>query len=187
MTPKPRIRSSISDLSTFRGAEIIKLVKSVANKADKVSINLRSIGGRAFVIAISDTIESGTDFTTWRFNTYIPDFHAMYYEIWRPLYEDTYYLDRVYFHLYKTKQTKLEETEYILLHCDASEPEDTEHSIYKQSPHLHIKCAEHPIPHSHFALNICDLHNTLYSLENLTVAIHNAIEMLDKQVLLQLT
>ncbi|MCW3089815.1 MAG: hypothetical protein JWP81_884 [Ferruginibacter sp.] len=64
---------------------------------------------------------------------------------------DRYFLDKSYFHLY-TYNNDLKEFEYILLHCDTSEPNDTPHSIYKKSPHLHIEVAEHPIPKAHFAL-----------------------------------
>ena len=185
-TPTPRIVKAIIDLNASRGTQIISLLKGVANRGNKIAFNNRSIGGRAFVIAISDTTETGNEFASWRFKTYVNDFHAMYHEIWRPLQNDEYFLERAYFHIYKTKQSKLEEEEYILLHCDASEPDDSPHSRYKQSPHLHIKSAEQPLPHAHFALNNCDLSNTLSSIDNLHVALENAIEMIDNQVLLTL-
>lgn len=181
----PRITSSIDDLNTSRGSQIVDLLKTVANKGNKIVCNNRSIGGRSFIIAVSDTTETGTDFSTWRFKTYIPQFHAMYYESWIPFEDEIYFLQRAYFHLYKTKQYKLEEEEYILLHCDVSEPDDSNHSKYKQSPHLHIKSAEQPLPHAHIALNNCDLQFTLSSLDNLNNALRKSIEMIDDQVLFQ--
>jgi hypothetical protein len=186
MAPIPRITQSINDLNAARGRQIISLLKGVANRGDKISFNNRSIGGRAFIIAVSDAAETGNEFTSWRFKTYVDHYHAMYHEIWIPLHEDIYFLERAYFHLYKTQKSKLEEEEYILLHCDVSEPDDSPHAKYKQSPHLHIKSAEQPLPHAHFALNNCDLEFTLSSLENLNNALTNAIQMIDHQVLLEL-
>lgn len=182
----PRIKCSINDLNSSRGKQVKNLIKNVAHDGNRIQFINKSIGGRAFVIAISDTFETGNEFASWRFKTYVPEFHAMYYEVWIPFEEDIYFLERAYFHLYKTKQRRLEEEEYILLHCDVSESDDTEHAKYKQSPHLHIKSAEQPLPHSHFALNNCDLENTLSSLEKLDFALSEAIQMLDNQVLLEL-
>jgi hypothetical protein len=186
MTHIPRITSSIDTLNSTRGSQIIGLLKCVANRGDKITFNYRSIGGRAFIIAISDSTETGNEFTSWRFKTYVDQYHAMYYEKWIPLQDDVYFLSRAYFHIYKTRQTKLQEEEYILLHCDVSEPDDSHHAKYKQSPHLHIKSAEQPLPHAHFALNNTDLQLTLSSLDNLNNALQNAIEMIDNQVLLEL-
>ncbi|WP_069660765.1 hypothetical protein [Arcticibacter eurypsychrophilus] len=187
MAHTPRITSSINDLNALRGSQIINLLKGVASRGNKIFCNNRSIGGRAFVISVSDSVETGNEFTTWRFKTYVSQFHAMYYEKWIPLENDIYFLERAYLHIYKTKQTKFEEEEYILLHCDVSEPDDAEHAKYKQSPHLHIKSAEHPLPHAHIALNNCDLNTTLSSLDNLNIALQKSIEMIDNQVLLELT
>ena len=182
----PRIQSSINDLNAKRGRQVIDLLKPIANNSSRIQFANRSIGGRSFIIAVSDSVETGNEFKSWRFKTYVPNFHAMYFEAWAPLEEDIYFLERAYFHIYKTKQTRLEEEEYILLHCDVSESDNVDHAKYKQGPHLHISSAEQPLPHSHFALNNCDLEITLSSLENLTLALKKAIEMLDNQVLLEL-
>ena len=180
----PRINESINILNSERPSAIIELVKRVANKSNKVICNPISIGSRAFVIGVSDVRESGNDYTDWRFKTYHPDFYAMYYERWKPLDKDIYYLDRIYFHIYKIDYSSGILREYILLHCDASEPDDTEHSEYKKIPHLHISCSPQPVPHSHFSLFNGHDNHVLSSIQNLNDSIGRSIMMIENQVIL---
>jgi hypothetical protein len=54
---------------------------------------------------------------------------------------------------------------------------------YKKGPHLHIKAAEDPLPHAHFALNLGHLDAVLDSVESLTEAMRFGILMLKEEVL----
>lgn len=54
---------------------------------------------------------------------------------------------------------------------------------YKKGPHLHIKAAEAPLPHAHFALNLGHLDAVLESVESLSEAIEYEIIMLKEEVL----
>ena len=129
----------------------------------------------------------------WRFTTYVPSLLGEYYERWRPVDEKRkrYFLDRAYLHLYMTTRVDGQPTEkqMLALHCDPNEPDEPDnwagpvHARYKRGPHLHISVAEHPIPHSHIALNACHLDSVLHSVESLSEAMQRAVQMLDHQVL----
>jgi hypothetical protein len=54
---------------------------------------------------------------------------------------------------------------------------------YKKGPHLHIKAAEDPLPHAHFALNLGHLNDVLASVESLSDAMKDGILMLREEVL----
>jgi hypothetical protein len=54
---------------------------------------------------------------------------------------------------------------------------------YKKGPHLHIKAAEAPLPHAHFALNLGHLDAVLESVESLSEAMRYGIIMLKEEVL----
>ncbi len=185
MNFEPRILENISELNTHRPGSIIGSVKGVSMLTNGIVCNPVSIGGRSFILGVSDSREMNSNYLDWRFKTYNPDFTAMYYERWKPFEKDTYFLERVYFHVYKLNRSAMESKEYILLHCDAAEPDGTEHSEYKKVPHLHICCAEEPIPHAHFSLYKGARPSVLDSLEMLNAAIKDSIEMIDNQILLR--
>ncbi|MGO8735448.1 MAG: hypothetical protein ACLQVM_21935 [Terriglobia bacterium] len=123
----------------------------------------------------------------------MPLMRGSYQERWCPVDEKRkrYYLERAYLHLYLTTHVDGEATEkeMVLLHCDPNEADEPKgwlglrHSRYKRGPHLHISTAQQPIPHSHFALNACDLESVLSSVESLTKAMREAVQMLEDQVL----
>lgn len=54
---------------------------------------------------------------------------------------------------------------------------------YKKGPHLHIKAADDPLPHAHFALNLGHLDAVLISIETLSEAMRDGILMLKEEVL----
>lgn len=183
MSFEPRIIESLDDLNQTRGGLIVEALSGIAGRGKQIIPNQVS-HAQSFVIGVSDISEVGVDYRDWRFRTYLDGFSAMYHERWLPFERDRYFLERVYFHLFRENHRKLQEEEYILLHCDAGEPNDSDHSFYKRGPHLHISCAEQPIPHSHFALFANQLEDVLSSMDKLHEAMAVAIKMLDEQVLL---
>jgi hypothetical protein len=77
----------------------------------------------------------------------------------------------------------LKESEYILLHCDASEPDSSPHSKYKQSPHIHVEVAQQPIPKAHIALYNGRISEVLKSRAAFNSALVDSIGMLNSQIL----
>jgi hypothetical protein len=108
----------------------------------------------------------------------------MYFERWRiTLLRDAAFLDRAYLSLYRKGLDIDVEDEVLALHCDPNEPDGAEHAVYKQGPHLHLMKAEFPGPDAHIALNLCDLHEVLHSVESFTKAFHSAVVMIRDQIL----
>lgn len=175
------ITRRISFLTNSRRVEIQKLLKRIALRKNELPIIIKS-SGRSLLVGASDDSNVGTDFRNWRFKTYVPGFNASFYEIWSPIDKDRYFLLKSYFHIYRTT-SDLMEKEYLLLHCDPNGSLTEKHSLYRRGPHIHIKCAEHPIPRSHIALNAGHLNDTLSSPSKLNTAFKNAIDMIDTQVL----
>lgn len=177
----PRIKKDISDLNSYRQSAVMNILKPVTNIK---KLHLRNIStSMNFVVGVSAKPESGTDYTKWRIKTKLSDFEAMYYERWVLLEKNIYFLERMYFHIYEIDSINLESKEYILLHCDSALRDEEPHSIYKQSPHLHLYFAPQPIPHSHIALNNYDLNKVFHSLENLDAAFKQSIQMIEDQIL----
>ncbi|MEM9389801.1 MAG: hypothetical protein AAGA02_04965 [Bacteroidota bacterium] len=179
----PRIKKNIDDLNTYRQSAIRNSLNPIT-ETDIRKLHLKNIStSRNFVIGVSTKPELGTNYTGWRFKTKLSEFEAMYYERWILFEKNVYFLDRIYFHLYEIDSLNLESKEFVLLHCDSALPDDADHAIYKQSPHLHFYCAPQPIPHSHIALNNYDLEKVFHSLDNLDEAFKRSIQMIDDQIL----
>lgn len=182
MTPVPRIIELIDTLNSKRNSDLLNIFSTIAFRRKNINVYSRSLGGN-LIFSISDGKETGTNFTDWRFQTISENINGSYYEIWTSLGKGSYFLDRSYFHLYSLDEQQLTESEYVLLHCDASEPDDTPHCSYKQSPHLHIEVAQHPIPKAHLALYNGRIKEVLKDLNAFNSALKETIEMLSSQIL----
>jgi len=183
MNDQPRIQVSLDELKKDRVRDINALFKTLAKRQGKIVVNLTS-SNNTLVFGVSDNNENGSDFLNWRFKTKTENYSALYYERWIPYEADIYYLDRMYFHIYKTDISERRAVEYICLHCDANEPDDAQHARFKQSPHLHFSTAEQPLPHSHIALNNGNLNQIFSSLASLHQAIKQAVDMIYWQILI---
>lgn len=182
MTPVPRIIDTIQNLSTRRKSQLIDIFSTVSFKKRNINVFNPSLGG-SLIFSISDGKENGSNFKDWRFQTISESITAGYHEVWRNLGKEKYFLERSYFHLYMFDEEEQIESEYVLLHCDASEPNNTEHCEYKQSPHLHFEKAQYPIPKAHIALYNGRVHEVLSSLVAFNSALSDAIKMLETQIL----
>lgn len=162
----------------------IDSIRSILSRISSRSINVNqlSLGGR-LIFAVSSGHERGVNFTEWRLITKIESITASYYEIWDDHGKGKYYLDRSYFHLYKLDSTEEDESEYVLLHCDASEPLGIPHSAYKQSPHIHIKAAPNPLPKAHIALYNNRADEILQTIDSFDKALNESIQLFDSQIL----
>jgi hypothetical protein len=182
MTPVPRIIETIDNLQKSRNADLIKIFSTIAYRKKAINVQNFSISG-SLIFGISDSRETGQNFRDWRFQTISENIKANYHEVWINQGRNKYFLERSYFHLYTVVEEDLSEGEYILLHCDASEPGTTPHSIYKQSPHIHIEVAEQPIPKAHFALYNGRLAEVLKNRASFNSALLDSITMLNSQIL----
>ncbi len=180
MAPVPRIKDKIKNLGG-RYKIVNRLISPIAKRGNGVIIIPKSFG-YTYILGASDSYEQGNDYLKWRFRTNIDGFYGQYYERWNQYDSDTYYLDRIYFHIIRYNNVKRIEEDYVLLHCDSSEPDSSANSKYKKSPHLHICCAEQPLPHSHIALteNVSEIYK---SLDNLDQAVQNAVQLLMAEIL----
>jgi len=182
MTQVARIIESIDNLQKVRRTDLLNIFSTVAERKKNININSHSIGG-SLIFGISDGREPGQNFTSWRFQTTSQNITANYHEIWNNFGKGRYFLERSYFHLYTLVEEDFVEDEYILLHCDASEPDDTPHGIYKQSPHLHIEVAKDPICKAHLALYNGRVNEVLKSRSSFNQALKDSVEMLNSQIL----
>lgn len=182
MIPKPRVIDTIDYLRSGRTQNLLDIFSKVSYRNRSINIKELSIGG-SIIYGIVDGATTGQNFRSWRFQTTADGIVAHYHEIWTTLGKDKYFLDRSYFHLYTLDEENSLEKEYVLLHCDASEPDDSPHCSYKQSPHLHIEVAAHPIPKAHFALYNGRTIEVLKNTSSFNQALAESVEMLDSQVL----
>jgi hypothetical protein len=174
----PRLIERLERLKENRSENLLKVFGDIAYRGQKISIQFKSVGG-AVIFGISDKHEFGVNYTDWRFRINEDNISALYYERWIVHEKDKYFLENAYFHLYtKSKENPLEEKEYILLHCDASDSG----SVYKQSPHLHIKCSTDPMPKAHIALFNGSSDEVLSSLKKFQKAFHDSVMMLNVEV-----
>lgn len=173
---------SSDEISSTRAGVIDKMLSSVISSRTRLNIYSRPIS-RKRVIGVSEVYKppTDTDYRDWRFKSEIENFTCSYFEIWIPIESNQYYLDRAYFHLY------FNDNEYVLLHSDPNEHLDEEvryvNYEYKQSPHIHIKVAEQPLPHSHLALNTYDLNTILSNISQFDIAMEQGIVMIAREIL----
>lgn len=128
------------------------------------------------------------DVTDWRFSTAVQGIRAAYHERWIAVDEKRrrFYIERAYLHLYRRRPHESEEAQIMALHCDPNEPDDSglmKHATYKRGPHIHVKAAQQPFPHSHLALNATQIDDVLNSIDSLHGAVRSGIVLLRDQVL----
>lgn len=183
----PRVKLTIKDLAS-RGSRIRELLAPLVNSPRTLFFQPKSKFGD-YIIGTHEGSPSTSLYSDWRFRTIAPGFRAMYYEWWKMSEEDKeewWYLYRAYLHIYKLDAAQTEESEYLLLHCDPSEPDGSRHAKYKQGPHLHIHAVSDPrdpLPRAHVALNAGHLDAVLVSADSLTAAIKMSVSMLREEVL----
>lgn len=157
-------------------------------------------GSSEFVIGMHDGSPAGSDHRDWTFATVRSDIRAQYFERWLKFEErgrERWYLERAYLHFYKVDSASRNLVEFLCLHCDpdaAAEEtlKDTapdtyyrvvKQSFYKRHPHLHVIAADPPFPHAHLALQVGYLEQVLGSIDSLSTAINQAIQMIRDEVL----
>lgn len=182
MPDVPRIFIDLPSIFTRRKVELTRIFSKISIKGLKVNFVHASIGG-SIICGFSDSMTPGTEFKSWRFKTMSPDIIANYHEIWNQYNKNQYFLVRAYLHLFKKTEDRV--YEYIHLHCDASEPDNSPHAEYKKSLHIHVEAAEDPIPKAHIAL-YNGRPEILTDLRTFNTALNDSVVMIESQVLRRL-
>jgi hypothetical protein len=183
----PRVKLTIKDLAARR-RRIRELLTPLVDSPRTLFFQPKSKSGD-YIIGTHEGSRPTSFYGDWRFRTIVPELRGMYYEWWKRSEEDKeewWYLYRAYLHIYKLDRAKRQESEYLLLHCDPSEPDGSPRAKYKQGPHLHIHAVNDPrdpFPRAHVALNAGHLDAVLANADSLTSAIKMAVNMLREEVL----
>jgi len=177
-----------SDLLTFRVRNIIDMFSHMSIKKLKCDIIPSSKPNIKF-FAITDSKYDLTDYSNyreWTFRIRKPKLLCGYNEIWKTnnigrfANNTEWYLDSANFYLHKIED-ETSTRNLLMLH---SEPNNTANSPareFKESPHIHIECAEHPFPKGHIPLKYGQLDIILASLEELTKAIEEAVFIVEHE------
>ena len=206
------IQMKVSELGS-RGEDVRTMLQPISKLEYGPAWERKSNPG-GIIIAVHDGANPTSDYRNFRFSTFVHNFQAMYFELWRRTEENEqyWYLDKAYLSIYRLIDRQ--EKEFLCLHCDPniskleeqekirnragihlnkknlkqlnSEIEKLDNSDkekYKKGPHLHIKAADDPLPHAHFALNLGNLDAVLESIESLSIAMRYGILMLKEEVL----
>lgn len=182
----PSVELSEKNIS-LRGNEIQHLLRILSRVPQGPAY--RRIGGSdTITFGVHEGAPSLSGFREWRFATSFRGFWANYYEVWTSMHgeEKKYYLSKAYLTIYKKSGIQsMAEQEFICLHCDPNETDDSENgiAIYKKGPHLHIKVAQEPIPKAHLALARGHLDSVLSNATTLTEAFEWCIQMIKDEIL----
>lgn len=139
--------------------------------------------GECHILAACQKQEIGISFEEWQFRTLVKDLWCQYYELWRPIGQtDKRFLERIYLNiLHLNYHHNFEKV--VSIHCDPNEKGSEPQSSYKRGPHLHIQKSESPLNQCHFPLNYSHLKIVLSSIDNVTKAFNDAIQILRHEVL----
>ena len=176
----PVIGTTLRELSQ-RGDSVRRLLRPISKVGGGPAWGNRTGSGN-YIIGTHDGSPPSSDFREWRFATSNSSMRAMYFECWKEYGRDRFYLFQAYLSLFQVDRLKTER-EFIALHCDPDEPDNSPHSTYKKGPHLHILVADHPLPHAHLVLNRGHLEAVLSSPQSLSEAIGSALIMIRDEIL----
>jgi hypothetical protein len=116
--------------------------------------------------------------------------YFQYFEKWRPEPGTGIFVPtQTYLHLYVARDPEAEPIEIACVHADPDEkpndPMDTtecRRCDHKRGPHVHISASEPPLPHCHLPLNLSQLDDVLKSVETLTKAMEDAIQIISHEI-----
>jgi hypothetical protein len=166
-----------------RSSKIRNLLALISKTPTGPATKATSFPG-TYIIGTYDGILPKSDYRDWRFRLTVRNMAAGYFEVWKdPRSEGKWQLEKAYLQIYVMVPETRDESEFICLHCDPGELITADHYQYKVGPHIHVKQASHPLPHSHIALNRCHLTEVLSSLPALTEAFSMGIKLIKEQVL----
>jgi hypothetical protein len=173
------------DVLHTRIPQIQKLLNPLRPTGRPVACNIcRHQSAGCKVIAAHQGVSTLDYYDEFRFNTFVSNIWAQYYEFWKPCdTKNKLVLNRAYLNIHIENRETSAFDKLISLHCDPYEEGTTLQCLYKQGPHLHVQRAEHPIPKCHFPLNLTDLDKVLSSIEEINYAMGKAIQVIRDELL----
>jgi hypothetical protein len=161
-----------------RANSLHKIFMPLREQRDRIAFDFAkgSPGGTKVLVA-TDQAQGSRPRKGESFRTSVKSLRCNYSEEWRVVEHDTFALHHAYFTLLRVKQSSTEFDEILCLHTDPGD--DAE---FKKGPHLHVSCAEQPIPHCHFPLDLGSLPTVLKDSDALTSAIARAIRVVAEEV-----
>lgn len=167
-----------------RGSNFNKLLKPILSDSKQmIPWSVQRLQGAINIVAYE--VKTSSDYRSWRFSTFHKDFKAFYFETWLAIdgdKQDFWYLVKAYLNIYKIDRINRDENEYVCLHIDPEES-GTDRSEYKQTPHIHVKAAEDPIPKAHISITNGYLKYVLLSEKELFKAMNLGIDLIRKEIL----
>ena len=165
-----------------RVGTIQRILGSMRAKELPVAVRDVPTAGMQRIFAAFDKNYVNGSYDEWIFRTNIRRIYASYYERWQP--DDAphrWVLERAYLSVRLAGHPGEDPMSLVCIHCD---PLDRTYAYprVKQGPHLHVDCAEDPLPHCHFALNYCHLTDTLKSVDSLGQALMSLVDMLANEL-----
>jgi hypothetical protein len=118
------------------------------------------------------------------FSTAIDGMMGQYFEEWVTSgNQSVWELHQACLHLFRRGSPHEPPDEILALHCEPGLPGNSTHDKLKKGPHVHVRPAGPPLSHAHFPLNFSHLEDVLRSMQDLTPALQNAVEIVVSEVI----
>jgi hypothetical protein len=172
------------ELYRIRRQAVRRLVAPLLPQPPNIAVEQIGPGRDAYTIGILPKGRSGTSFLNPEealVSTYVDGLLLNYYESWRELRGDQYYLERAYMHIHLRLGGKLPR-QILSLHCDPSMRESEEHYRYKRGPHLHVEGATPNLDRAHISLCLSDAELGGSDIKRLTDCLRAAVGMIVKEI-----
>ncbi len=173
-----RITLSEQDLHA-RPNQLHAVFSPLRGQRERVALRFANDGpGGAKALVATDQKTGRLRYREEMFRTSVNTLRCKYFELWTVANGRELCLERAYFTLLRVAQSTRTFDEVLCLHTDPTDADE-----FKQGPHLHVKCAEDPISHCHFPLDLGWLEMVLTDCSTLTQAMERAIGVVAKDVL----
>jgi hypothetical protein len=180
-----QIISDVGILFTDRAPEVRNLLSPLLASQSRFhcGFEARKVNGGRVLVA-HDNTRIGESYRDWTFRTFAKNFWCKYFELWKQIGQtQEWYLERAYLTILRPDIPNHDFDEYLCIHCDPNDLSAEPFGSYKRGPHLHVEMAEAPIPDCHFPLNLGHLQEVLSSVNSLTEALRQAVEVLSHEFL----
>jgi len=106
------------DKLVSRGQEVRTMLQPIARRSGGPAWERNNVTSREFIIATYDGARPTCGYRDYRFPTFVHNFQAMYFELWKRTEEDEryWYLDRAFLTIYQ--MVGRDEEEFLCLHCE---------------------------------------------------------------------
>lgn len=176
-----------SKLLSRQNKEIPTMLNILSGTRNRLSCGRVSLGTSSIIIGAHAGSTTQLDYRMWRFPTLVSSLKGNYFEQWLDVgNNNSWYLEKAYFHIYKYYNQTEKEKEIIALHCDPNEPIDPQYKHrhrYKCGPHIHVTVTPTPMHKTHFALNLANIKNVTSDYDELMKAFKDGLIMIKEEFL----